>query len=186
MHFVAGLDGEAEMRPILVLQENTATGAADGYARMTGRPACTLLHLAPGMANGWSNLHNARKNRTPLINIIGDHATFHKQYDAPLNSDIEALSSSLRSGTEPAQWFRTTSSVDDLVDDACDALVAAGRGTGGIATMILPADVSWGDDAPPERVVDIPAHPTVAQAEIDKIVQLLSSEPAGDCMVCSL
>ena len=79
MHFVAGLDSEPEMRPILVLQENVATGAADGYARMTGVPASTLLHLAPGMANGYSNLHNARKNRTPLINIVGDHATFHKR-----------------------------------------------------------------------------------------------------------
>ena len=78
MHFVAGLDSEPEMRPILVLQENVATGAADAYGRMTGVPASTLLHLAPGMGNGYANLHNARKNRTPLINIVGDHATFRE------------------------------------------------------------------------------------------------------------
>jgi acetolactate synthase-1/2/3 large subunit len=148
MHFVAGLDSETQMRPILVLQENVATGAADGYARMAGKPASTLLHLAPGMANGYANLHNARKNRTPMINVIGDHATFHKPFDAPLNSDIEALSESLKSGTEDAQFFRTTSTVAEIVDDACDAVVAAGRGTGQVATLILPANVSWADNAP--------------------------------------
>ena len=173
MHFVAGLDSEPEMRPILVLQENVATGAADAYARMTGKPASTLLHLAPGMANGYANLHNARKNNTPMINIIGDHATFHKKFDAPLNSDIEALSESLKSGTQASQWYRTTGHVTSIVDDACDAVVAAGRGVGQISTLILPADVSWADDAPPARKVDIPARPTVPEARIAEMLGIL-------------
>jgi acetolactate synthase-1/2/3 large subunit len=82
MHFVAAVDDVPEMRTILGLFEGVVTGAADGYARMTGRPAVTLLHLGPGMANGMANLHNARRANVPLVNIVGDHATNHKQYDA--------------------------------------------------------------------------------------------------------
>src|SRR6202162_2871092 len=91
MHFVAALDDVPEMRPILALFEGVATGAADGYGRMTGRPAAVLLHLGPGLANGLANLHTARRARTPLLAVVGDHATFHKRFDAPLESDIEAL-----------------------------------------------------------------------------------------------
>src|SRR6202047_303746 len=91
MHFVAGLDAVPELRGVLCLFEGVATGAADGYGRMTGRPAATLLHLGPGLANGLANLHNARRARTPLLNVIGDHATYHKRFDAPLESDIGAL-----------------------------------------------------------------------------------------------
>ena len=134
----------------------------------------------PGVGNGYANLHNARKNRTPLINIVGDHATFHKQFDAPLNSDIEALSESLRSGTEKPQWYRTTDVVDNIVNDACDAVAAAGRGVGQIATLILPADVSWGDDAPEPRQADIPARPTVSDAKIAEVLSILQ----GDQKAC--
>src|SRR5580692_12129307 len=91
MHFVAALDQVPEMRAILGLFEGVATGAADGYGRMTGRPAATLLHLGPGLGNGIANLHNARRARTPLVNVVGDHATYHKRFDAPLESDIDAL-----------------------------------------------------------------------------------------------
>src|SRR5512145_2927513 len=91
MHFVAALDRQPGMRGVLCLFEGVATGAADGYARMAERPACTLLHLGPGYANGAANLHNARRAFTPIVNVIGDHATYHRQYDAPLTSDIATL-----------------------------------------------------------------------------------------------
>src|ERR1700748_176620 len=91
MHFVAALDGVPELRPVLTLCEGVATGAADGFARMAGRPAAVLLHLGPGLGNGLANLHNARRAHTPVVNIVGDHATYHKQYDAPLESDIDAI-----------------------------------------------------------------------------------------------
>ena len=91
MHFVAALDSVPEMRAVLALFEGVATGAADGYARMAGDPACTLLHLGPGLGNGLANLHNARRAKSPIVNIVGDHATYHTQYDAPLQSDIETV-----------------------------------------------------------------------------------------------
>src|ERR1700678_1929518 len=86
MHFVAAVDDVPGLRVVLGLFEGVVTGAADGYARVAGKPAATLLHLGPGMANGMANLHNARRARSPMINIVGDHATFHKQHDAPLDS----------------------------------------------------------------------------------------------------
>src|SRR3954462_12589348 len=91
MHFVAALDGTPEMRAVLALFEGVATGAADGYARMADRPAAVRLHLGPGMANGLATLHNARPARTPIVSIVGDHATYHKRFDAPLESDIETM-----------------------------------------------------------------------------------------------
>ena len=90
MHFVAALDRKPEMRCVLGLFEGVVTGAADGYARMTGRPAATLLHTGPGLANGLANLHNARRARVPMINVVGDHASYHLPFDAPLTTDIEA------------------------------------------------------------------------------------------------
>src|SRR6476661_1792467 len=97
MHFVAALDSVPEMRAVLCLFEGVVTGAADGYARMAERPAATLLHLGPGLGNGIANLHNARRAHTPMINIVGDHATYHHQYDAPLESDIHALATNFSS-----------------------------------------------------------------------------------------
>src|SRR5215472_16409795 len=91
MHFVAALDSVPEMRAVLSLFEGTVTGAADGYGRMAGRPAATLLHLGPGLGNGIANLHNARRAHTPIVNAVGDHATYHKRFDAPLESDIASL-----------------------------------------------------------------------------------------------
>ena len=91
MHFVAALDAVPAMRPVLALFEGVATGAADGYARMADRPAATLLHLGPGLTNALANVHNARKARAPMVNVVGDHATYHKRFDAPLSSDVEAL-----------------------------------------------------------------------------------------------
>ena len=98
MHFVAALDAVPEMRGVLGLFEGVATGAADGYGRIAGKPAATLLHLGPGLTNGLASLHNARRARTPIVNIVGDHASYHKRYDAPLESDIEAVAESVSGG----------------------------------------------------------------------------------------
>src|SRR5688500_3190861 len=102
MHFVASLDAVPEMRGVLGLFEGVVTGAADGYGRMTSRPAATLLHLGPGLGNGLANLHNARRAHTPVVNIVGDHATYHRQYDAPLASDIETAARMV------SRWIRTS------------------------------------------------------------------------------
>src|SRR5262245_42453136 len=91
MHFVGALDSVTEMRCVLALFEGVATGAADGYGRMTGRPASTLMHLGPGLANGVANLHNARRANTPIVNIVGEHATWHRRFDPPLASNIESI-----------------------------------------------------------------------------------------------
>lgn len=135
MHFVAALDSTAGMRCILCLVEGVASAAADGYARMTGRPAATLLHLGPGLANAGANLHNAMRAETPLLNVVGDHATYHLHLDAPLTSDIEAIAG-VWSG-----WLRTSRSASDVALDAAEAIEAAR--TGMISTLILPADTAW-------------------------------------------
>ncbi|MFZ1062025.1 MAG: acetolactate synthase large subunit [Acidimicrobiales bacterium] len=139
MHFVASLDDAPSMKAILCLFEGVATGAADGYARVSSRAACTLLHLGPGLANGWANLHNARRAHVPLLTIVGDHATYHTQYDAPLQSDIGALASALEG------WQRRVLAPEHVARDTADALSAAYGPPGQVATLILPADASWGD-----------------------------------------
>src|ERR671910_411121 len=136
MHFVAALDSVPEMRGVLGLFEGVATGAADGYARMTGRPAATLLHLGPGLGNGLANLHNARKGHVPVINIVGDHATYHKQYDAQLESDIETVARNV------SPWIRRSSATSDVGRDAAEAVPAPAGPPGQVATLILPADAS--------------------------------------------
>ena len=139
MHFVAALDASPGMRAVLCLFEGVATGAADGYARIAGRPAATLLHLGPGLANGLANLHNARRAHSPVVNVVGDHATYHQKLDAPLQSDIDALGDWLQ-GTvhRPASAAELGATVDA-------AVAAATYGTGRIATLILPADLSWSE-----------------------------------------
>jgi acetolactate synthase I/II/III large subunit len=139
MHFVAALDAVPEMRAVLSLFEGTVTGAADGYGRMAGRPAATLLHLGPGMANGLANLHNARRAHTPLVNVIGDHARYHKGFDAPLESDIDALTGWLHG------WSRTSKRPEEVGADAAAAVAAAQSHPGQLANLVLPADVSWSD-----------------------------------------
>jgi acetolactate synthase-1/2/3 large subunit len=162
MHFVAALDAVPEMRGVLCLFEGTATGAADGFGRMAGRPASALLHLGPGLANGLANLHNARRARTPLVAVVGDHATYHKRYDAPLESDIEALARSV------SGWVRRSARSADVAADAADAVAAAMSPPGGTATLILPADVSWtegGEPAAPRPVrAPAPVPPDAVEA----------------------
>jgi acetolactate synthase-1/2/3 large subunit len=119
MHFVAALDGVPEMRAVLGLFEGVVTGAADGYARIADRPAATLLHLGPGLGNGVANLHNARRARTPVVNIVGDHATYHQRFDAPLQSDITAVAGAV------SGWVRTSADVASLARDGADAVAAA-------------------------------------------------------------
>jgi acetolactate synthase-1/2/3 large subunit len=137
MHFVAALDRVAEMRAVLGLAETVVTGAADGYGRMSGLPAATLLHLGPGLANGLSNLHNARRAATPIVNIVGDHATHHARYDAPLASDIAGLARPV------SAWIHTSRSSGSVGADGARAVQAARAAPGQIATLILPADTAW-------------------------------------------
>jgi acetolactate synthase-1/2/3 large subunit len=158
MHFVAALDSVAEMRAILALFEGVATGAADGYGRMSERPAATLLHLGPGLGNGLANLHNARKGNVPIVNIVGDHATYHTRYDAQLQSDIETVARNVSS------WVRTSAATEQLPRDAAEAIAAALGPPGQVATLILPADVSWSDGAEPVAPPP-PAAPPVASGD---------------------
>ena len=144
MHFVAALDDEPRMRAVLALFEGVATGAADGYARLADKPAATLLHLGCGLGNGLANLHNARKGRVPVVNIVGDHATYHMPLDAQLQSDIETVARNVSPG-----FVRTSMRTQDLCRDAVDAVVAARGLPGQVATLILPADVSWSEGATP-------------------------------------
>jgi acetolactate synthase I/II/III large subunit len=157
MHFVAALDAVPRMRGVLCLFEGAATGAADGFGRMAGRPAAALLHLAPGLANGLANLHNARRARTPLVAVVGDHASYHKRYDAPLESDIEALARPV------SCWVRRCARGTDVAGDAAQAAAAAMTPPGGVATLILPADMSWSPGGEPAPA--LPVRPPAAVAE---------------------
>ncbi|HEX3480828.1 MAG TPA: acetolactate synthase large subunit [Kofleriaceae bacterium] len=172
MHFVAALDDAPEMRGVLALFEGVATGAADGFARMAGRPAAVLLHLGPGLANGMANLHNARRARSPVVAIVGDHATYHKRFDAPLESDIETAARSV------SGWYRASRSSRDLAGDAADAVAAALGPPGRVATLVLPADVSWGDGAAVAAVRPPPAPVAVPDAILAEFAAVLrSGEP---------
>ena len=172
MHFVAALDRVPEMRGVLGLHEGVVTGAADGFGRMAGRPAATLLHLGPGLANGLAGLHNARRAFTPVVNIVGDHATYHRKYDAPLNSDIDLLATWL------GGWLKTTTDAADVGADAAEAIAAATAPPGRVATLVLPADVSWsegGQAVSPAGAAAGPGRTVVADAEVAAIADLLRS-----------
>ncbi|MDQ0138064.1 acetolactate synthase-1/2/3 large subunit [Neorhizobium galegae] len=141
MHFVAALDQIPGMRCVLGLHETVVTGMADGYFRIAGKPACTLLHCGPGLANGLANLHNARRARSGIVNIVGDQATYHRPHDAPLTADTEALARTV------SHWTRTSASADVVGRDTAAAIEAATAFPGQIATLILPSDVSWNENA---------------------------------------
>lgn len=168
MHFVAALDAVPEMRGVLGLFEGVATGAADGYARMTGTPACTLLHLGPGLGNGLANLHNARKAATPIVNIVGDHATYHLGYDAPLASDIETAARNVSPG-----WVRRPQQPAELGEVTAKAVAASLEPPGQVATLILPADVSWSDGADEARPVAPAPRATVGGDVVDEVISVL-------------
>jgi acetolactate synthase-1/2/3 large subunit len=162
MHFVASVDTIQGMRPVLCLFEGVATGAADGYGRMAGKPACTLLHLGPGLANGLANLHNARRASTPIVNVVGDHATYHLQYDAPLTSDLVGFARPVSS------WICESKSARTVAADAARAVQAACTAPGGIATLVLPADTAWNEAhhaaQPLPRVGPHPVDPAAVEA----------------------
>jgi acetolactate synthase-1/2/3 large subunit len=139
MHFVAALDRVEGMRCVLCLAEGSVTGAAEGYARMADKPASTLLHLGPGLANGLTNLHNARRGYSPILNIVGEHATYHRVHDAPLTSDIEAVAKTF------SHWVHMATAAGSIAKDAAAAIAAARKPPGQIATLILPADVAWNE-----------------------------------------
>jgi acetolactate synthase-1/2/3 large subunit len=170
MHFVAALDTVPQMRGVLTLFEGIATGAADGYARIAGRPAAVLLHLGPGLGNGLANLHNARRARVPMVVVVGDHATYHKKYDAPLESDIDALAGSV------SGWVHRTSDTGDVAADAAEA-VAETLATNQISTLILPADTSWTDGAGlGEKSPRQPKLPDVDADAVESIAAVLRSD----------
>ena len=167
MHFVASLDSTPAMRSVLCLFEGVATGAADGYGRMAGKPAAVLLHLGPGLANGLANLHNARRAATPIVNVVGDHATYHLQYDAPLTSDIVGFARPV------STWICESRSARSVAGDAARAVQAAMAAAGGIATLILPADTAW--EAASHAVGPLPVQgpAPVSAAAVDAAAALL-------------
>ena len=170
MHLVAAMGKTQGMRAYLGLFEGVCTGAADGYGRMADKPACTLLHLGPGLSNGSANLHNARKANSPVINLIGDHATYHKKYDAPLTSDIIGLA-------EPvSHWVRSVQDAAALPADAVDAVQAAQVKPGQVATLIIPADCAWDESVAPEPRRDLPATPQVPDERVLQVAQCVEND----------
>lgn len=169
MHFVAALDRVDGIRCVLCLFEGVVTGAADGYARMAEKPAATLLHLGPGLANGLANIHNASRARSPMVNVVGEHATYHLEHDAPLTADIEMLA------RQYSPWMKTSRSARDVAADGAEAIAAAQTAPGQIATLILPADTAWSEGGPVATVPAIPERETVDEAVIDAIAAILTS-----------
>lgn len=169
MHFVAALDEHPDMKCVLGLHETIVTGAADGYARMAGKPAATLLHLGPGLGNGLANLHNARRARSPIVNVVGDHATYHKHFDAPLTSDVEGIAGPV------SDWVRTSKTSYRVAGDAAEAVAAARQAPGHITTLVLPADCAWNEAAGPAAPIVPPAPLAVAEEAVAKAVEWLRS-----------
>ena len=168
MHFVAALDRAKTIRPVLGLFEGVVTGAADGYGRIKEKPALTLLHLGPGLGNGIANLHNARRAATPIINIVGDHATHHLPLDAPLTSDIESLARPV------SGWVGRVPHAHEASHFAREAHAQAMRPPGQTATLILPADTAWGEGAaplPPLPLLEAAAPSPQAASRIAKLMK---------------
>ncbi len=167
MQLVSAIGNNERMRAILCLFEGVVSGAADGYGRMADRPALTLLHVGSGFSNSMANLHNARRAHVPLINIVGDHATYHLQYDAPLTSDIAAHAAIC------SDWVRTSESPDDLAAAGAEAIAASMTGAGRIATLIAPANHAWDEAGKPARATAPPAREQVRADAIGSVAALL-------------
>lgn len=174
MHLVEALDRVPEMRAVLGLFEGVVSGAADGYARMTGRPAVTLFHLGPGVANALANFHNARRAFTPIVNVVGDHTVEHLPNDPPLASDIESF-------VRPVSgWVRRNATARALAEDGAAALAAALEPPGRIATLIVPADAAWGESSGPVAPKAPPSRAPVPFERVRAIAEVLrSGEPAA-------
>ncbi len=169
MHLVLAIGKTDAVRPILCLFEGVATGAADGYGRMADKPAITLLHMGPGFANGMANLHNAKKAHVPIVNIVGDHATYHLKYNSPLTSDIPAHA------TICSDWIRVSQSADDLAVSGALAVRASLEGSGKVATMIVPANHAWEEASPTLPQSLIPPQKVALPATIDDIATALTN-----------
>jgi len=167
MQLVAAFDHEPRVRPILCLFEGVATGAADGYARMAGKPAATLLHLGAGLSNGSANLHNARRAHSAIVNLVGDHATYHRALDAPLASDIDALARPV------SIWVETAESARGAVALTSEAVRASKAGAGGPAILIVPADCGWSEGGEPGPVLATTARARPDSARISEVLQAL-------------
>jgi acetolactate synthase-1/2/3 large subunit len=169
MQFVAALDRNPQMRPVLCLFEGVATGAADGYGRMMERPACTLLHLGPGYGNGVANLHNARRAFTPIVNVIGDHATYHRQYDAPLASDIAAIAGA------NSVWVKSADSPDAVAGLAAEAVAASLTPPCGSASLILPADSAWLETSSEPVIAQKPVRPAPSGEAVEAAARAIKA-----------
>lgn len=169
MHFVGALDKIAGMHCVLGLQENIVTGMADGYYRIARKPACTLLHCGPGLANGMGNLHNARRARAGVINIVGDQATYHRPFDAPLTADTEGMARTV------SHWVRTSTNVAEVGRDAAVAVQIARAVSGQIATLILPADTSWSSGGVVADPLAVPAAPPIDPHAVENAARVLRS-----------
>ena len=167
MHFVAALDRVPGIHCVLGLFEGVVTGAADGYARMAGKPAATLLHCGPGLANGLANLHNARRAATPVVNIVGDQATYHRPLDAPLTADTEGFARGV------SGWVRTAMDAATVGSDAAAAVQAAMIAPGQVATLILPSDTSWNDGGVVAEALPRLPTPTASPNQIDEAAAAL-------------
>ena len=167
MHFVAALDRVGGMRCVLGLFEGVVSGAADGYARVTGKPAATLFHCGPGLANALANLHNARRAQSPIVNIVGDQATHHRPLDAPLTADTEGWA-------RPVSGFvRTAGEAARVGAEAAAAVAAARMPPGQIATLILPADTAWTEGGVVAAPLPVPPAPAVDPFAIAQAASVL-------------
>lgn len=172
MQLVAAIDRQHGMRAILGLFEGVVTGAADGYGRMADKPAMTLLHLGPGLANGLANLHNARRAGSPVVNVVGDHATYHLQYNSPLTSDLVGVARPM------SDWVKASRSERDLPQAGAEAMVVATAYPGRIATLIAPANHAWTEGSASVTTRPAPAAPTVPAAVIEEVATLLREADA--------
>jgi acetolactate synthase-1/2/3 large subunit len=175
MHFVAALDRVEGMRCVLGLFEGVVTGAADGYWRMKGTPASTLLHLGPGLANGLANLHNAKKANSGIVNIVGQHATYHIGYNAPLTSDIEGLARPM------SAWVRTSPDAKSVAADGAAAIAAARNAQ--IATLILPADTAWNEADGIAQVPDDSQRASYSAQAVDHAAKVLRNGGASTLLL---
>jgi acetolactate synthase I/II/III large subunit len=173
MHFVASLDKVEGIRCVLGLAETVVTGCADGYARMAGKPAATLLHCGPGLANGIANIHNGRRANSPMVNIVGDQAISHRPLDPPLAADTEGLARAV------SHWVRTSRSSSHVARDGAAAVQASRSAPGQIATLILPSDVSWGEGSGPADPLPAAPRQPVAPEVLQTVARILRSrEPS--------
>jgi len=169
MQLVSAIGNNEGMRAILCLFEGVVSGAADGYARMSDKPALTLLHVGSGFSNSMANQHNAKRAHTPMVNIVGDHATYHLQYDSPLTSDVPAHADIC------SDWVKVSTSADDLAASGAQAVQASMQGAGKIATLIAPANHAWEEATQTTAALPVPVPASVPESNIADALEALSN-----------